>query len=141
MTTTFQRGALLAAGVLLAVTVVPKLGAPRPTTTAPQTATGTTAQGPRVLPAPRPRPKRRRPVGPPTGTTTTTTAPQPLIEYTVRPGDTLTGIAHWFKENGYGPLFTANEKVIGSNPNLIHPGQVLAIWPNGKMTSTTAVTS
>jgi resuscitation-promoting factor RpfA len=49
------------------------------------------------------------------------------VTYTVRPGDTLSGIAQWFKLHGYGALYAANAAVIGSNPNLINPGERITI--------------
>jgi LysM repeat protein len=49
------------------------------------------------------------------------------VTYTVRPGDTLSGIAEWFKLRGYGALYAANVAVIGSNPNLINPGERITI--------------
>ena len=52
-----------------------------------------------------------------------------MSEYTVKPGDTLWGIAH--KECGDGSvwpvIYHENRWVIGNNPNLIHPGQVLHV--------------
>jgi nucleoid-associated protein YgaU len=47
--------------------------------------------------------------------------------YTVKAGDTLSGIAEWFKLHGYGALYAANETVIGSDPNLILPGERITI--------------
>ena len=49
------------------------------------------------------------------------------ITYTVKPGDTLSGIAEWFSLHGYGALYAANISVIGSNPNLIIPGERITI--------------
>lgn len=49
------------------------------------------------------------------------------ITYTVKRGDTLSGIAEWFKLHGYGALYAANQAVIGSNPNLIIPGERITI--------------
>ena len=49
------------------------------------------------------------------------------ITYTVRRGDTLSGIAAWFKLHGYGDLYAANAKVIGANPNKIQPGERITI--------------
>jgi nucleoid-associated protein YgaU len=49
------------------------------------------------------------------------------ITYTVKPGDTLSGIAEWFSLHGYGALYAANMAVIGSNPNLIRPGERITI--------------
>ncbi len=51
--------------------------------------------------------------------------------YTVKAGDTLSGIAEWFKLHGYGALYAANEPVIGSNPNLILPGERITITKGG----------
>ena len=49
------------------------------------------------------------------------------ITYDVRSGDTLSGIALWFKLHGYGALYAANAAKIGSNPNLIIPGERITI--------------
>jgi nucleoid-associated protein YgaU len=49
------------------------------------------------------------------------------ITYTVKRGDTLSGIAEWFSLHGYGALYAANMSVIGSNPNLIYPGERITI--------------
>jgi nucleoid-associated protein YgaU len=54
------------------------------------------------------------------------------ITYTVKAGDTLSGIATWFRLHGYGALYDANRAVIGSNPNLIFPGERITI-SNGVM--------
>ena len=54
------------------------------------------------------------------------------ITYTVKAGDTLSGIAEWFTLHGYGALYNANRAVIGSNPNLIFPGERVTIT-NGVM--------
>jgi LysM repeat protein len=48
--------------------------------------------------------------------------------YTVRRGDTLSGIAA--RRNvpgGWHKLYTINQRTIGSNPGLIRPGQRLAL--------------
>src|SRR5579872_2731703 len=44
---------------------------------------------------------------------------------TVRPGDTLWGLAQRFLGGGsqWPRLYAANEKVVGSDPNLIRPGE------------------
>jgi nucleoid-associated protein YgaU len=55
------------------------------------------------------------------------------VTYVVKRGDTLSGIAGWFKLHGYGALYAANAKVIGANPNLIVPGEHITI-SNGVMT-------
>ena len=49
--------------------------------------------------------------------------------YTVVSGDCLFGIARKFYGNGaqYTVIYDANRDVIGGNPNLIYPGQVLTI--------------
>ena len=46
--------------------------------------------------------------------------------YTVKPGDTLSGIALKFNKN-WKTIYLHNKQVIGNNPNLIKPGQVLKI--------------
>jgi hypothetical protein len=55
------------------------------------------------------------------------------IKYTVRPGDNLSTIAACFDLNGYETLYQNNINVIGNNPNLIYPGEVILIV-NGVMT-------
>jgi resuscitation-promoting factor RpfA len=45
--------------------------------------------------------------------------------YTVQSGDTLSTIAAKEGVSGWQTLYTDNESTIGSNPNLIYPGQVL----------------
>jgi LysM repeat protein len=47
--------------------------------------------------------------------------------YTVRPGDTLSGIASGLGMSDWRPLYEANRGVIGPDPNLLRPGQVLAV--------------
>lgn len=49
--------------------------------------------------------------------------------YTVVSGDCLWNIAKKFYGNGsqYTKIYDANRGVIGGNPNLIYPGQVLTI--------------
>ncbi len=51
----------------------------------------------------------------------------PQRTYTVRPGDTLSGIAAGLGLSDWRPLYEANKGVIGPDPNLIQPGQVLTI--------------
>lgn len=53
----------------------------------------------------------------------------PEKSYTVKSGDTLSGIAEKFGLNWFR-LYNYNKSVIGSNPDLIYPGQVLKI-PSG----------
>ena len=55
--------------------------------------------------------------------------PPPATTHTVRSGDTLWRIAQRYLGAGsrYVEIFEANRDVIGSNPNRIFPGQVLAI--------------
>jgi nucleoid-associated protein YgaU len=69
-----------------------------------------------------------------TGTSAVGAVPRPAksraassVTYTVKAGDTLSGIAEWFKLHGYGALYAANEAVIGSNPNLIFPDERITI--------------
>jgi nucleoid-associated protein YgaU len=51
--------------------------------------------------------------------------------YVVKAGDTLSGIALHFYGNGTEPfwkkIYDANKTVIGSNPNVIKPGENLVI--------------
>lgn len=60
-----------------------------------------------------------------------TTSPTPAAAqtYTVVKGDCLWNIAKKFYGNGskYSIIYNANRSVIGGNPNLIYPGQVLTI--------------
>lgn len=58
-------------------------------------------------------------------------SPAPAVAqiYTVVKGDCLWNIAKRFYGNGskYTLIYNANKNVIGGNPNLIYPGQVLTI--------------
>ena len=59
-------------------------------------------------------------------------APKPVdntVTYTVKPGDTLWGIAERFLGKGsrWREIYYANRAIIGANPNVIHPGQKLTI--------------
>lgn len=47
----------------------------------------------------------------------------------VKPGDTLWNIAKYYYDDGskYTAIYNANKSIIGGNPNLIYPGQVLTI--------------
>jgi len=49
--------------------------------------------------------------------------------YTVRPGDSLSKIAKALLGDAkkWRVLYDANRDVVGANPDLIHPGQVLKI--------------
>lgn len=60
---------------------------------------------------------------------TTSPAPVTAQTYTVVKGDCLWNIAKKFYGNGskYSIIYNANKRVIGGNPNLIYPGQVLTI--------------
>jgi nucleoid-associated protein YgaU len=55
----------------------------------------------------------------------------PFQSYTVKSGDTLSGIAKHFygNANAYMKIFEANKDQL-SDPNKIKPGQVLKIPPN-----------
>lgn len=58
-------------------------------------------------------------------------APPAVQTYTVVSGDCLWNIAKRFYGNGsqYTVIYDANRDIIGGNPNLIYPGQVLTIPP------------
>src|SRR5438552_6484939 len=55
----------------------------------------------------------------------------PGSNYTVQSGDTLSGIAQqaYGDGNQWQIIYNANTQVIGNNPNLIRPGEVLYIPP------------
>lgn len=55
-------------------------------------------------------------------------APKPSPKtYTVKSGDTLSGIAKQFGISSWQTLYNTNRTVVGSNPNKIFPGQKLTI--------------
>ncbi|MBT2446374.1 LysM peptidoglycan-binding domain-containing protein [Streptomyces sp. ISL-43] len=58
-------------------------------------------------------------------------APAPKMQrsYTVRPGDSLSAIARreLGNEGRWRELYAMNKGVIGSNPDMIHPGQKLTL--------------
>lgn len=60
---------------------------------------------------------------------TTSPAPATAQTYRVVKGDCLWNIAKKFYGNGskYTVIYNANKSVIGGNPNLIYPGQILTI--------------
>lgn len=54
-------------------------------------------------------------------------------KYEVKPGDTLTGISRTqLDTTNWKPLYEANKEVVGSNPNLIFPGQDLVLPGDSK---------
>ena len=108
----------------------------------------TPAPTPRPTPAPRPVPKpvpkptpapTPKPTPPPVTPPTPPPAPNPppvtpphhhgYTSYTVVRGDCLWNIAGHFLHNhlAWHKLYALNRGVIGANPNLIYPGQVLRI--------------
>ena len=89
---------------------------------------------PQVTPAPNPvaatvaAPVASQPSSPHGGPVPVPT-PHPSTQYTVRRGDSLWSIAQRFLGNGanWRQLYQRNRGVVGSNPNLIYPGEVLSI--------------
>ena len=70
---------------------------------------------------------------------------QPGTSYTVQEGDTLTSIADRAYDDSSATawmrIYNANKSVIGDNPNLIRPGEVLYIPPLTPMTCTVTAAS
>ncbi len=55
-------------------------------------------------------------------------APGLVTRYVVQPGDSLSGIAARFGiQGGWPPLYASNLKVIGWDPDVLHPGAVLVL--------------
>lgn len=56
-------------------------------------------------------------------------APKAQRAYTVRPGDSLSAIARreLGNEGRWRELYAMNKGVIGSNPDMIHPGMKLTL--------------
>jgi len=55
-------------------------------------------------------------------------ATSPVTRYVVQPGDSLSGIAARFCiQGGWPPLYASNLKVIGWNPDVLHPEAVLVL--------------
>ena len=55
-------------------------------------------------------------------------ATNPAVRYVVQPGDTVSGIAAALAVRGGWPaLYAANRRVVGADPNVIHPGTVLVL--------------
>lgn len=80
------------------------------------------------FPVTTPPPSTPPPVTPKPTDPAPTAPPSAGDKYTVKKGDTLSGIATVKKvAGGWQVLYKANEKTLGSNPNLIFPGQVLVI--------------
>jgi LysM repeat protein len=60
--------------------------------------------------------------------TASTTTAQPAPRYIVRPGDSLSSIAAARAvRGGWQALYAANRRVIGPDPDVIHPGTVLVL--------------
>ncbi len=108
----------VSAAAAVATTATPVRSSSSPTSPVP------TSKTPSVNTA---KPKVKVRASAPHVSTRATAATKAPITYTVRRGDTLTGISTWFKLHGYGSLYAANAKVIGANPNLIHPGERITI--------------
>ncbi len=115
-------------------TVPPKAAvqAAPPATAPPATAPSATV--PPVAAAPADTAPATSVIPPATSARPPTSAMLPPVTYTVKAGDTLSTIAAWFHKHGYGALYEANRAVIGSNPNLIFPGERITI-SSGVMTT------
>ncbi|MFF3314806.1 transglycosylase family protein [Streptomyces sp. NPDC003035] len=82
---------------------------------------------PASIPAQRTAPDRRTPAANPPAATPTT-VPTVREMYTVTPGDSLSRIAREERvTGGWQRLYEANRAVVGSDPDLIHPGQKLTL--------------
>jgi resuscitation-promoting factor RpfA len=100
-------------------------------TPAPSVSTGRHASGKEATPSPTPRSAPRHAAPNPAPRQT---APQqasapagPAGTYTVHTGDTLSGIAFTHGHHDWHEMHQRNRQVIGENPNLILPGQVLSL--------------
>ncbi len=116
------------------------VSAPAPVpTTAPSSTTArvpTTVKTPTLPPSPAmQKAAADLPPSPPSMSLPSTSLPStlPPITYTVKPGDSLSTIAAWFKLHGYAALYQQNAAVIGANPNRIFAGQKITI-ASGVMT-------
>ncbi|MFF1477470.1 transglycosylase family protein [Streptomyces sp. NPDC058301] len=99
-------------------------GAAHPASVHPASAHSTTAPKPHHAPAPAP----KKAVKKATPQTDPTKAPGKREGYTVVRGDSLSRIAHTeHVRGGWHELYTVNREVVGSNPDLILPGQRLAL--------------
>ena len=95
----------------------------------PAGATGATGpKGPKGAKGSTPKPKKSKPV--PDKKTVGSKVPKSSNTkfYTVKPGDTLSGIASQFNvKGGWQTIYHTNRSVIGRNPNMIHPGQRIKV--------------
>ena len=60
-----------------------------------------------------------------------------MSTYIVKGGDSLSAIARRLGLDGWQDLYNQNKSIIGSNPNLIRPGQVLTYGTGGSSSTTT----
>ncbi|QKW23692.1 transglycosylase family protein [Kitasatospora sp. NA04385] len=106
------------------------------TSPSPSDGTGTSGTAPDASPtgtATAPAPDASTAPAAPAGSTATpsTTAPAATSSaqaYTVNPGDTLAAIAREHAlDGGWSGLYQSNQQVVGENPDLIRPGQVLEL--------------
>lgn len=66
-------------------------------------------------------------------------APAAGNTYTVQAGDSLSKIARQLGHGSWNKLYAANKAVIGANPNMILPGQVLTLPPGWQVAATAKV--
>jgi LysM repeat protein len=100
-------------------TTTPKAKAPKHSSGTQQTGASTTRK--------RTAPKHAAPAPTPTTVTTHNTSTIGHGNYTVKPGDTLSGIAAAAHLGGWQALYQENKATVGANPDLIFPGQKLEV--------------
>lgn len=100
-----------------------------------------TAPAQKSAPAQQSAPKEQQPVQKEARTATSTGGNTASASYTVMTGDTLSKIARDKSvSGGWERVYEANRSLVGSNPNLIFPGQKLTLPGAGEKADSSAVT-